>query len=167
MLLTLLLTAQALGAAAAPPAAAPPTISDDGLITVTSTRLPDLEAAVAACRQARCPIRQDVAATVAYASKLFEDGAYVKARQALVAGINRVKHRTGEAPLVAAQLYAATAKLSEHEGDQDLTRFAYMKGLDLLRADVLSREQDMLVQCHDWPSFFTQLRPARSPPSPG
>lgn len=131
MLLTLILAAQALGVTA--PVDAPPTISDDGTITVTSTRLPDLAAAEAACRQARCPIRQDVAATVAYASKLFEDGAYVKAKQALVAGINRVKHRSGEAPLVVAQLYAATARLSEHEGDQDLTRVAYMKGLDLLR----------------------------------
>lgn len=132
MLLSLLLVTQALGTTVTAPVTAP-TISDDGTITVTSTRLPDLAAGEAACRQARCPVRQDVAATVAYASKLFEDGAYVKARQALVGSINRVKHRSGEAPLVVAQLYAATAKLSEHEGDQDLTRFAYERGLGLLR----------------------------------
>ncbi|CAD5257616.1 conserved hypothetical protein [Bosea sp. 62] len=41
------------------------------------------------------------------------------------------------------------------------------KGLDLLRADILPREQNVLVQCHDWPFFVHRFRSTRSPPSPG
>jgi hypothetical protein len=110
--------------AAQPVVSDPASMDDDGVITVTATRISDLAEAAAACEKNRCSTRQDVAVTVSYASALFDEGKYLDAKRLLAAGVERVKSAAGREPLAVSQIYTAQATLSMHEGDQRITRRA-------------------------------------------
>jgi hypothetical protein len=99
-------------------------IDDAGTITVTATRLEDLEAAAMRCKRNGCPTREDVATSVAYASALFDKGNYLDARHLLASAVVRTRGAARTEPLAVAQLFNAQATLAMHEGDQAVLRKA-------------------------------------------
>lgn len=135
----MLMTTLALLLQAAAPAGA--AMDDQGTITVTAQRVSDLAADVAACAAAPCPTRRDVAASVAYASALFDEGKYRDAKAVLGAAVSRTRGAAVVEPLAVSILYNAQANLMLHEGDQDLgeiaTRQSYLVLRDNLGPDAL------------------------------
>lgn len=119
----LLMLLQAGAALQAAPAHAA-VIDDAGIITVTATRIEDLAAAAARCGRGGCPVREDIAVSVAYGSALFDQGNYLDAKRLLAAAVTRNRSAARTEPLAVAQLFTAQAALASHEGDQDITRKA-------------------------------------------
>ena len=135
----MLITALTILLQAASPAGAD--MRDDGTITVTAQRVSDLAADVAACADAPCPTRRDVAASVVYASALFDEGKYGDAKAVLGAAVSRTKGAAAAEPLAVSILYNAQANLMQHEGDQAIaetaTRQSYVVLRDNLGPDAL------------------------------
>ena len=112
------------------------TIDDAGTITVTATRLPDLAAAALQCAAGGCPVRKDIAVTVAYASAMFDTGDYLTAKRVLAGAVRRTAGAARAEPLAVSHLYNAQANLAGHEGDKDIKRSATWASANVL-ADAL------------------------------
>jgi hypothetical protein len=114
-------------------AATPAAINEEGTITVTATRLVDLETAWRRCKARSCPPQQDVAVSVVYASALFDRGDYLAAKRVLSGAVSRNRKYGKDEPIAVATLYQAQARLAMHEGDQDIGYKATWAGANVLK----------------------------------
>jgi hypothetical protein len=116
LLLALLITAApALAQSTQRPAAA----GQNQTITVTGRRIADYRSALAACLARRCPVNEDVDATLALAEVEFEAGDYAQARRDVAASVGRNRDQGASYPEPVADLFRARARVARHLGLQD------------------------------------------------
>lgn len=106
--------------------------SEKPLIIVNAPTLESLAAAVQACIDARCPVRQDVDASVRYANALFAAGDYRAAKNVLTRAQSRVDGRAGEDAPAVSQLNRAISVVAEHYGDRRQQRRAAAESVRVL-----------------------------------
>lgn len=125
--------------------AAAPAIAQDGPardaseatpIIVIGQRAEDYRARLEACLARACPPNEDIDATLAYAETLFVDGAYLDARRALAASVNRNRRHAAAYPQPVSDLQRARALVARHTGHHDEARRASVGILEALRAGI-------------------------------
>jgi tetratricopeptide (TPR) repeat protein len=105
--------------AAAPPPQAPQS-AETGAIVVTGRRLADTEAALKACLARKCPVNEDIDASIAHAENQMIAGDYAAARTTLKRSLGRNSDEAKRYPEPVSDLYRANALLASHLGfDQD------------------------------------------------
>jgi hypothetical protein len=174
MILGLLLAAAV--ADPAPAGTAPPVNE----IVVRGRSLDSLKADLARCIAARCPVRQDVIASVRVGEALFREARYAQSRAVLQEAIRRDRDRAAEDPYAVASLYEATATVAQHDGEQAVQGAATAARVRLLkdqigadrpatlraeldRIDFLSGRQPFVVTENSYRSFADRAQAANQP----
>lgn len=104
----------------------PANTGDNQTITVTGRRIADYRAALAACLARRCPVNEDVDATLALAEVEFEAGQFADARRDVAASLDRNRRFGAQYPEPVADLYRVRARVSRHLGlDDEAVRSTY------------------------------------------
>ncbi|MEA3046003.1 MAG: hypothetical protein QOJ53_335 [Sphingomonadales bacterium] len=99
-------------------------------VTVTGRRLQDFRDRLAACLARRCPVNEDVDATLALAEVEFESGGYAESRRTIAASLDRNRRHGAQYPEPVADLFRARARVARHLGrDDEAVRATY----DILR----------------------------------
>lgn len=100
-------------------------------IVVTGIRIRDYRDRLAACLARRCPVNEDVDATLALAEVLFLSGDYNNSRSAIRASLGRNRREAERFPEPVSDLYRANARVSRHMG---MDRDAQLSTWGILRA---------------------------------
>jgi len=153
MILGLLL---AVAATAADPAA-PPAPSNE--IVVRGRSLDALRADLARCVAARCPIREDVIASVRVGEALFRQARYAQSRAVLQEAIRRDRDRATQDPFAMAGLYEATATVAQHDGEQAVQGTVTAARVRLLKDQVGADKPATLRAELDWIDFLSGRQP--------
>lgn len=103
-------------------------------IIVTGERLPDLQNALKACIDRKCPPDQDVNATLKVAEHQFIDGKYADARSTLLKSIGRNKRFAHDYPEPVADLLRANYRIAAHLGEGDVYRVGTFDMVSALKA---------------------------------
>lgn len=88
-------------------------------VTVTGQRVQGYRDRLAACLARRCPVNEDVDATMALTEVLFLDGQYDEARSTVLASLGRNRRQAARYPEPVADLYRVSGRLSRHLGFDD------------------------------------------------
>ena len=116
------------------PAFAQPTEPQGQSVTVTGQRLQDYRDRLAACLARRCPVNEDVDATMALAEALFLQGDYREARTAVRGSIRRNRDAAASFPEPVSDLYRVQARLARNIGLDQEARQASFNILNALQA---------------------------------
>lgn len=118
--LFLLATSAAAPSAAASPTAAPAgsPASEQDQIVITGRRLTDTERALAECLARKCPVNEDIDATLAHAENLFVAGDYAGARQTTKASLQRNRKNAALFPVPVSDLERSNGRISAHLGEK-------------------------------------------------
>src|SRR5688572_9915610 len=111
--LILALSATAIFAA---PASAQRSEPGNQSVTVTGERTQTYRDRLAACLARRCPVNEDVDATMALAEVLFLDGHYEDARSYVLRSLDRNRRQAARYPEPVADLYRVNGRLARHLG---------------------------------------------------
>ncbi|HYD14302.1 MAG TPA: hypothetical protein VEC11_15765 [Allosphingosinicella sp.] len=85
-------------------------------VTVTGARIQTYRDRLAACLARRCPVNEDVDATMALTEVLFLEGDYDEARSTVLASLGRNRRQAARHPEPVADLYRVNSRLSRHLG---------------------------------------------------
>lgn len=121
----------------APAQSTPDETSD---VVVTGVRLSDTERALQECLARKCPVDQDIAATLAHAENLFVAGSYEAARSVLRASRGRNKRFAAQFPLQVATLARATSRVASHLGYNDELKLSAIDSIDALKAGLPAKD---------------------------
>jgi len=113
-------------------------------VTVTGTRLSDSERALRDCIARKCPVDQDVAATLRHAENQFIAGKYTEARHTLAASRGRNRRFAKDYPVPVSNLLRATAVVASHLGEGELYQFASVDSLSALKAGLPADDPQVL-----------------------
>lgn len=105
-------------------------------VTVTGQRLQDYRDRLAACLARRCPVNEDVDATMALAEALFLQGDYREARTAVRGSIRRNRDAAASFPEPVSVLYRVQARLARNIGLDQEARQASFNILNALQAGI-------------------------------
>lgn len=119
---------------AAAPAVAAPDDKSTPTVVVTGTRLSETERALKNCVARKCPVEEDVAATLAHAENLFVAGRYGEARNTLLAGRGRTRRFAKTYPVAVSKVTRAIATVSAHLGEPESYQLSTIDTLDVLKA---------------------------------
>jgi hypothetical protein len=109
----------------AQPAPRPPA-QEQQEIVITGRSLSQTERALKECLARKCPVDQDVDASLAHAENLFVAGNYQEARRIARASLGRNSGRAKGYPVPVSDLYRANARISSHLGEgADFERSSY------------------------------------------
>jgi hypothetical protein len=101
-------------------AASQPAVQTPGEIVVTGRRLADTEAALKACLDRKCPVNEDIDASLAHAENQMMAGRYEEARRTVLGSLSRNGRQAKKFPEPVSDLYRADALLANHLGlDRD------------------------------------------------
>jgi hypothetical protein len=103
-------------------------------IVITGERLPDLQNALKACIERKCPPDQDITATLKVAEHQFVDGKYEDARSTLLKSIGRNKRFAHDYPQPVADLFRANYRIAAHLGDGEAFRVGTFDMVSALKA---------------------------------
>ncbi len=123
-----------IAAAFAPPALAAPDAKNDSTVVVTGLRLSESERALKECIARKCPVEEDVAATLRHAENLFVAGRYGESRNTLYAGRGRTRRFANTNPVAVSTVTRAIATVSAHLGDPEPYQLSTIDTLDVLKA---------------------------------
>lgn len=126
---------------AAPAQTAPRESSD---VVVTGLRLSETERALQECIARKCPVDQDIAATLRHAENLFVAGIYEDARSVLRASRGRNQRYAAQFPLQVATLQRANSRVAVHIGNNDEFRLSAIDSLDALKAGLPANDWRLL-----------------------
>lgn len=157
LLLALLLSSAASGAAQTIPPATGPTIVVDGI------RPGDARHQLEACLARHCPPLEDVAATLRYAEALFLDGRYAEARAVLWSSIDRNRRFASRYPVAVAGLFRANARMAMHEGDSADVRRSTLSVEASLRAGLPATDPRILGARLETADMFAVLADGVTP----
>jgi hypothetical protein len=118
------------------PALAQQTEPQGQSVTVTGQRLRDYRDRLAACLARRCPVNEDVDATMALAEALFLQGDYREARTAVRGSIRRNRGAAASFPEPVSDLYRVQARLARNIGLDQEARQASFNILNALQAGI-------------------------------
>ena len=135
--------ALALPAAAA--AQQTPKVQGANEATVTGLRLSDSERALQECIARKCPVDQDVAATLRHAENQFVAGKYTDARRTLGAGRGRTRRFAKEYPVPVSNLLRAMAVVASHLGEGEAYEFASIDSLVALKTGLPADDPQVLT----------------------
>lgn len=108
-------------------------------VVVTGQRLSETERALKACIARKCPVEEDIAATLRHAENLFVAGRYQQARNTLYAGRDRTRRFAKTYPVAVSTVTRAIATVSAHLGEPEPYQLSTIDTLDVLKAG-LSRD---------------------------
>ena len=114
-------------------------------VVVTGTRLSDSERALRECIARKCPVKEDIAATLRHAENLFVAGKYVDARRTLSEGRGRNRRFAKEYPVPVSNLLRAQAVVASHLGEGEAYEFASVDSLAALRAGLPADDPQVLT----------------------
>ncbi|HYD14303.1 MAG TPA: hypothetical protein VEC11_15770 [Allosphingosinicella sp.] len=120
----------------ATPAAAQDYRSDGSTVTVVGQNLQRYRDRLAACLARRCPVNEDVDATLALAESLFLNGEYRDARSVVRASIGRNRGQASAFPVPVSDLYRVQTRLARHIGYDREARLAAFDILNALQAGI-------------------------------
>ncbi len=144
--LTLALALPAAAAAAAAAAAQQtPKVRGANEVTVTGLRLSDSERALQECIARKCPVDQDVAATLRHAENQFVAGKYTEARRTLGSGRGRTRRFAKDYPVPVSNLLRAMAVVASHLGEGEAYEFASVDSLVALKAGLPADDPQVLT----------------------
>lgn len=118
------------------PAAAQQASPREQSITVTGNRNQDYRDRLAACLARRCPVNEDVDATLALAEALFLGGDYNEARSAVLASLRRNRDAAASFPEPVSDLFRVQGRLARHIGLDREARTATSRILNALQAGI-------------------------------
>ena len=118
------------------PALAQRTEPEGQSVTVTGQRLQDYRDRLAACLARRCPVNEDVDATLALAEALFLHGDYREARSAVRGSLGRNRGAAAAFPEPVSDLYRVQARLARNIGLDQEARQASFNILNALQAGI-------------------------------
>lgn len=113
-------------------------------VVVTGVRLNETERALKECLARKCPVDQDIAATLAHAENLFVAGDYQDARSVLRAGRGRNQRFAAQFPLQVATLQRATSRVAGHLGYQDELKLSAIDSVNALKAGLPAQDWRVL-----------------------
>lgn len=117
-------------------AAPPPNLARPDIVVVAPA---NTGKALADCLARKCPVVEDVNATMRHAETLFAAGKYPDARSTLLRSLSRNRALVDKFPRAVAALYEAGATVAEHNGDrQEYRYFAFKSAYITARATTLS-----------------------------
>ena len=126
--------AMLLASALAVPAFAAPDDKARSAVVVTGLRLSESERALKECVARKCPVDEDVAATLRHAENLFVAGRYQQARNTLFAGRDRTRRFAKTYPVPVSNVTRAIATVSAHLGEGEAYQLSSIDTLDVLKA---------------------------------
>lgn len=132
-------------------------------VVVTATRLSDSERALKECIARKCPVDQDVAATLAHAENQFVAGKYADARKTLLAGRARTQRFAKQYPVPVSNLLRANARIAAHLGEGEAYRVGTYDTLSALKAGLPADDPRVLgarVEVGDMLARFGQFEGA-------
>lgn len=118
------------------PALAQRSETEGQTVTVTGQRLQDYRDRLAACLARRCPVNEDVDATMALAEALFLQGDSREARTAVRGSIRRNRDAAASFPEPVSDLYRVQARLARNIGLDQEARQASFNILNALQAGI-------------------------------
>lgn len=145
-----------LAVAAADPAPSPSPANE---IVVRGRSLDSLRADLDHCIAARCPIREDVIASVRVGEALFRQARYAQSRAVLQEAIHRDRSRANEDPYAMAGLYEATATVAQHDGEQAVQGTSTAARVRLLKDQIGADKPATLRAELDWIDFLSGRQP--------
>ena len=113
-------------------------------IVITGERLTDLQKALNACIERKCPPDQDVTATLKVAEHQFVDGKYEDARSTLLKSIGRNKRFAHDYPEPVADLFRANYRIAAHLGDGEAFRVGTFDMVSALKAGLPEKDPRVL-----------------------
>lgn len=113
-------------------------------IVITGERLPDLQKALKACIDRKCPPDQDINATLKVAEHQFVDGKYEDARSTLLKSIGRNKRFAHDYPEPVADLLRANSRIAAHLGDGEAFRVGTFDMVSALKAGLPEKDPRVL-----------------------
>lgn len=114
-------------------------------VVVTGTRLSESERALRECIAQKCPVDQDVAATLRHAENQFVAGKYVEAQRTLSAGRGRNRRFAKAYPAPVSNLLRAVAVVASHLGQGEVYEFATVDSLAALKAGLPADDPQVLT----------------------
>jgi len=142
---------------AAAPAVAAPDDKPASTVVVTGVRLRDSERALKECVARKCPVEEDVAATLAHAENLFVAGRYGEARNTLLAGRGRTRRFAKDYPVAVSKVTRAIATVSAHLGEPESYQLSTIDTLDVLKAGLPRDDARVLEARVEVASMFARL----------
>ena len=142
------------------PETTPPAPAD---VTVTAQRLRDTERALQECIARKCPVDQDVAATLRHAENQFVAGKYAEARRTLLAGRGRNKRFAKDYPLPVSELLRANARIAAHLGEGEAYQVSTYDTLSALKSGLPADDPRILgarIEVGDMLARFGRFEPA-------
>jgi hypothetical protein len=103
-------------------------------VVVTASPLSETERNLKECVARKCPVEQDVAATLRHAENLFVAGRYVDARRVLASSRTRNRRFAKAYPVPVSNVLRAQAVVASHLGEGEEFHFASVDSLDALKA---------------------------------
>lgn len=140
---------------AAPTRAAPAETNDT--VVVTGLRLADSERALKDCIARKCPVEEDVAATLRHAENQFVQGQYRQARFTLYDGRSRVRRFAKTYPVQVSTVTRAIATVSAHLGEERPFQLASFETLDVLKSGLPHDDARVLSARIEVANMFTRI----------
>lgn len=113
-------------------------------VVVTASPLSATERALKECIANKCPVEQDVTATLRHAENLFVAGRYVDARYTLAAGRSRNRKFAKAYPVPVSNLLRAQSVVAAHLGFGDEYLFSAVDSLSALKSGLPSESYQVL-----------------------
>ena len=146
-----------LASALAVPAFAAPDDKVGSAVVVTGLRLSESERALKECVARKCPVDEDVAATLRHAENLFVAGRYQQARNTLYAGRDRTRRFAKTYPVQVSTVTRAIATVSAHLGEPEAYQLSTIDTLDVLKAGLPRDDARVLEARVEVASMFARL----------
>ena len=131
--------------------------SQNSDIVVTGQSLRQTETALQECVARRCPVDQDVAATLRHAENQFVAGKYKDARTTLLASVRRNKKADKQYPVLVASLYRANGRVAAHLGEGESYRLSTISSLDALRSGLPDNDPRVIAQRVEIGDMFANI----------
>lgn len=138
------------------PALAAPADADNNVV-VTGVRLKDSERALKECIARKCPVEEDIAATLRHAENQFVQGQYREARGTLYKGRDRTRRFAKTYPVPVSTVTRAIATVSAHLGEPEAFQLASIDTLDALKAGLPRDDSRVLSARIEVANMFARL----------
>ncbi len=120
--------------------------NDKQVVVVTGKPLAQTESELKACLARKCPPREDIDASLAHAENQFIAGEYRAARSTLASARGRNARYASQYPVEVSDLTRAYGRLTDLDGDRNLSRLLQVESLDALKAGLDKDDSRVLMQ---------------------
>jgi tetratricopeptide (TPR) repeat protein len=128
------------------PAATAPQVASGPDIVITGRSFEETARKLEECIARKCPIEEDVRATLAHAENLYVAGEYKTARGTLLASIGRNKGAAKAHPAAVSDLYRTNGRVATVLGEKQDALTSQISSLEALRAGVEPTDRRVFVQ---------------------